>query len=471
MSIQYKDTYFLSSQEALKVATQQNKMENGYWLQCCYYEGEKIESDLPNLIHLPIENLVDDLAQCVYRIPEKISFDEVNFSDDIKISILTHFNTSLEYVKALRKELNRYYLETLKNAKLDFDEPLRFYLLGHINTRVMQYVSKNIADTLSDLGHEVCFNTYYGLEDPASNKVIAEFNPHVTININHFNNHYINDDVFNFIWFQDAMPVLTDDSIVKLRKRDSVFYLIKHLKSLLDKKDIVSRYQPFCINTMTYKIRKNIKRERKIVYIGNSYGNRMNTQKDKDICLEMIALYDEYSIVTNEMINEMIDKYNTNLEHIGNILGYIEKDILMIKLASLKTKYKFEIYGNGWEYYEELKPYYKGILTYGEEISKIYNSATYAFVSGGYIMQQRTLEAAASGCIPIVYDTRIKEHSKNEDYFDKSLVFFQSMEQLSQILTQDKVENRNLDLMVKQNSYEHFINNIVDIVNEGKNKI
>ncbi len=85
--MKYRDTYFLSSEEALRVASQQNKQNNGYWLQTCYYEGEKIESDLVNLIHLPLGNLVDDLANGRYRIPEKVEFEGLDISDDIKISI------------------------------------------------------------------------------------------------------------------------------------------------------------------------------------------------------------------------------------------------------------------------------------------------------------------------------------------------------------------------------------------------
>ena len=64
-----KDTYFFDSKEALKVANQLNKINNNkYTTQLCYYNGEKINSSLNNLKHLPIECIIDNLSVSKFRI-------------------------------------------------------------------------------------------------------------------------------------------------------------------------------------------------------------------------------------------------------------------------------------------------------------------------------------------------------------------------------------------------------------------
>ncbi|MCK5110920.1 MAG: hypothetical protein KAQ94_05315 [Arcobacteraceae bacterium] len=466
--MKYRDTYFLSSTQALKIASEQNKENRGYWLQACYYEGEKIDSDLPNLIHLPLENLVDDLASGIYRIPEKLEFEGLDISDDIKISILTHFKISIEYAKSLRKELNKHYLETAQNAKLDFMEPLRFYLLGDVNTRVIQHISKNIVDTLIDMNYEVLFEAYIGINDMTCFKHFADFNPHVVININNLNNRFISDEVFNFVWFQDAMLEIRNKNKMNIRKRDFIFHLTKSIKDRLLDKNITSTYQPFCINTREYKNRKDIERKRKIVFIGNSHFTMFDTlicdNKDESYQL-LVKKFLQNGVVSIEYRELLSKKFNVTLEDLGWMINYIERDIALKYIVNIDLDYELEIYGNGFEDIPELAPYYKGVLKYGEDISKVYNSAMYSLVLGGYVMQQRTLESAASGCIPIVIDSRKGKASENEKCFSESLLFMQKLDELPELL--NKKHDIDLACIVNENSYEHFTNQIITLVKEN----
>jgi len=74
--MEYQDIYFLSSKEALRVASEQNRWGlNDYNLQACYYDGEELQSDLVNLIHQPIDNMLEGLAYATHRIPTLIGFD------------------------------------------------------------------------------------------------------------------------------------------------------------------------------------------------------------------------------------------------------------------------------------------------------------------------------------------------------------------------------------------------------------
>lgn len=185
----YEDIYFLNPVEALRVATEQNRWgENNYFLQVCYYDGEKIESDLVNLIHLPIDNLLEGLAYGTLRIPSKIDFEGLELSDEIKVNVELNFNMSIQQVQMYRNQFNAQYLHKMKNSAPDFSEPLRFYLSASSSTQVMQYVSKNIADTLQAMGYDVLFELSHGMEDTSSLKNMSEFNPHATINVNHLHN-------------------------------------------------------------------------------------------------------------------------------------------------------------------------------------------------------------------------------------------------------------------------------------------
>ena len=135
----------------------------------------------------------------------------------------------------------------------------------------MRHVSENIGKALQAQGQVVYFRLDHGTEDELYTRDILDFNPHVTININYLN-HIMSEDVFNFVWIQDALPWITDQDVeVKLRSRDRVFHLTHYLGDLLLKKDIDSSYQPFCIDQNTYKNRSELSREDKIVVIGSSY--------------------------------------------------------------------------------------------------------------------------------------------------------------------------------------------------------
>lgn len=465
-----EDTYFLNPEEALRVAQEQNRWgENDYFLQACYYEGELIDSSLPNLIYLPLDNMLESLVYGVHRVPTKIDFTGLELSNEIQVDILLSFNHSIEQVKMYRKQLNNQYYVQMKNAKPDFNEKWRFYLSANSSTQVMQHVSKNIASSLQDMGFEVLYHLYYGTEDIISLKVMSEFKPHATINLNHMMNEFLSDEIFNFVWFQDMMPVLENKEQVLFRKRDYIFYLIEEFQSLLQEKGIEAIYQPFCINTKVFKERPEIKQEKKIVYIGNSYFERLTTSKDLEICEALIKVYDETSFVDTTAIKEVAQQYNETEAKINYILSYVEKDTLLLKLAALKTPYTLEVYGFGWEHYEELKPFFKGKLEYGEEVSKVYNSATYAFTNGSYVLQQRTLEAAASGAIPLVYDTRGRRVTKEEEYFESSFAFFKSMDDLQRILEHNVVK-KDFETLVSQHSFEKFTQKMVTLMkNDIKN--
>lgn len=462
----FEDTYFLDSKEALRIATQKNR-PNLSKLQVCYYAGEKIESDLENLIHLPFESFVDTLAQEIYRLPTKIDMTNLDISDDVKKDIEESFQSLLAQVKGMRNAMQEEYVKAFKKRKLDFNEPWRFYLSAHSNTQVLQHVSKAIADTLKDMGYSVLFDLYQGTEDQSNIKNIFLYNPHVIINLNAMNGWFLHDDIFNFVWFQDPMPFLLDKRKVTIRKRDYVFSLLPLFDKMLQAKGIPFERQGFCVNDQVYKLNPAIQREKKVVFIGSSYLKTIPcTLEIQKATKELEKIFLSGNVITDEISEQIALQYRLDINFVqSRLVPYIVRDIGLLELCKIKSDYEIEIYGRGWEVYEELKPYYKGVLEYGQEIADVYNSATFAFAPHQlYTLQQRTFEASACGAIPIVYDCR--DISKEESY-EEELYYYKTSDELEKILNKT-LENKNFDRLLKNHTYSSFVEKIIEIVKENR---
>ena len=469
MEIGSQDTFFLDSKTAEKYASELRTSDAGYQLQCCYYSGEKLESHLPNLFHLPLETLVPDLAEGRHRIPTAISYEGCGLSAEQMRESNELIGAAIKSAAPLRESLNSICGRQLLQAELDFSEPLRFLLQGHVNTRVMRHVSENIGKALQGLGQVVYFRLQHGTEDNFYTRDILDFNPHVTININYLN-HIISEDVFNFVWIQDALPWITDQDIeVRLRSRDRVFHLTHYLGDLLLKKDIYSSYQPFCIDHNTYKNRSEVSREDKIVVIGSSYISQwagVRSAKKLELCKIVLDHYLQHGYLDLEGREILIAAYSEiSSEDMKYICDYVERDLLLKQILSLDLGVPIEIYGYDWELDSDFMPHYKGVLAYGESISRMYNSAKYTLVLGGYVLQQRTLEAAASGTIPLVLRATEAEDSSSVEKIEDHLVFFNTPSELPALL--GKKHNPDLDGLVARHTYDKFATEITSHVGDS----
>ena len=461
-----QDTYYFDREAALRNASELRKAAGGYWLQCCYYDGEKIETSLPNLFHLPFSSLVRNLAESIHRFPTLVSFEGLSIPLSETKKITEEFNISLEQARVFRNKLNIFYHKSLLNSRLDFSEPWRFFLHGHSNTTVMRHVSENLSRALENLGYDVFFQLNQGTEDDHCFRQEYEFDPHVTVNINHLN-HWISEDVFNFVWIQDPQHWFVDEGkSVSLRERDKIFHLTEYMDHLLQKKGIKSEYQPFCVNRELFKRRDHIEREKKIIMIGSSYKSKWDRIQKKEkyrICEQVLNHYiNEGHISREERIKIQHDNSELSEFEIESIIIYVERDLILKHILRMDLGVEFEIYGYGWDSDIDFQPYYKGTLEYGEDVSKKYNSAKYALVIGAYVLQQRTLEAAASGAIPLVYEVNEVEEIREKDTFSRSLLFFKKPEDLRKLIRDDCT--LDLEFIVRSNDYQKFASRILESV-------
>jgi glycosyltransferase involved in cell wall biosynthesis len=131
----------------------------------------------------------------------------------------------------------------------------------------------------------------------------------------------------------------------------------------------------------------------------------------------------------------------------------------------MQSEYSIEVYGKGWERYEEVVPFYKGVVKYGKDLADIYNSATYALAPHSiYMLQQRTLEASACGCIPILYDIR---DFVEETHYDEALEYFKTEKDLATILSQE-AKKKEFSRLLEENSYKTFVKKMVALIQKDK---
>ena len=454
-----QDTYFYNVIDAIKESKEDNDVYLGhptiFGKQICYYNADKKVDELPeNCIFVPLENFYNYFSNTKYRLPKRL----VIYKDDLKESeiLLDAIETTINIIKNERKQLEAVYLKEIKNLEPDFnDKKLRVLLPASRLTTVMQYVSKGIYEVLKDYNN---LEVKLSIEETDFDDVqdilpllvdMYNFNPHIIISINHVFQ-FINEKVFNFVWFQDAMPFLINKEIYKNRQREFFFSLTKHQDKMLEAKQIPFQRQNFAINDKLFKINKKIKREDKIVFIGSSYNSFVdNSFVTKEIIDELETRYELGEEFSNEYMEDFSKKFN------------ISKEYLELKLIPY-----IEIYGWGWDIYPETKQYFKGELKHGQEIADVYSSAKFTLAPhSAYIIQQRVLEAIFCGCQPVLYDCRNMDVGP---YYEDVFLYYKSKGDLLNSFVATKEKNY-VDFK-KEFTYKNFAEKILNIVEKNKNE-
>lgn len=461
-----QDTYFDNFNDALEIAKQQNRFSAYNCLQICYYDGAEQKTPYKNLINLPQNEIVDRLLFLNTRIPTKvISKSEKNILEQI------------ERFKTLKKELYFKSVMEIKSLNINFEDPLRFYMSIDYGGKVVSNIYKILYDVILNMGFDIYFDendelTY--MDDFKRADSINKFKPHINININRIRNDFLNDDMFNFIWFQDPTLILYDDTIINVRSRDYFFTLVDNFKLALINKNVPCEKiysQSFCIDSKLFYLEDEIERENKIVFIGNNYfevGMPTRDYKNKVTLIEELSLAFNSSLLTRQKLEQLALKYLENgtiksKEHMEMFIFNAMVRVEVLKWICAQNKIKVEIYGEGWDHISEIKPYYKGFLKSKDEIRRVCNSATYSLLAHPeYYYQQRLFEAAACGSIPIVY----QGINNSESFFHKdNVLLFNDQQSLFECI--GKKPKKQLQEIVKDLNYNKLIQKIIDIVRKN----
>jgi hypothetical protein len=453
-----EDTYFSSVDEALTVAKEQNTFGAYENLQLCYYAGDKIQSELKNLIHLPLDDIVETLISLNTRFPTKSFIDLNNY--------LQEYLQKKQYIYDLS-------IKKIQDIKLNFNEKKRVYISADYGGKVVLKIYKLLRDEFLSQDCEIFFDINDELtimDDTRRVQNIANFQPHILFNINRVRNDFLNEDMFNFIWFQDPTLVLYDSSHIASRKNDYYFYLLENFKDALLEKGILDKklfYQPFATDKTVFYLDKSINKEEKIIFIGNNYfevvSPAIDYKENKLILNEITNLFNN-----NQLDKQTLDRLSEEYLQKGLIRSkeHLEMFIFpsMVRIEVLKwlvtqNFIKVEIYGKGWDTIEELRPYICNFLKSGEELRSVCNSSKYSLiVHPEYYSQQRLFEASACESIPVVY----KGVNNREIFkYEENVLLFNDKKSLFNQLK--KSPKKEVGIIAKEASYETFIKKILHL--------
>lgn len=485
----FKDTYFLNSEQALKTAKQNNKFLINNRIestQLCYYDGLKIEDAPRNCINVPRKDIVTFFSTTKYRFPANLSFG-LNMSQPQAVELTKLFQELIGAAKTKHKENILAMQKKISTLELDFSEKLRVFVPTCRETTVMRYLSQSIADIFQSLGYEVLYYLQGDLESCSMLPALQaqyDFNPHVIIDINNFNCHFFNKDVFNFMWLQDDMPYITNDKPMHLKERDYILLYTKYHKDVLLKKgvteDKIYIQDLFPVNENEFFLDKSIKREDKIIFVGSYYKKeRASKHLNEDIDRELIYSVEKGIFLTTERVIEIFKNYGVDLSddtinnriYINEIMQGYNRNTVVSWLAEIENM-DVSIYGYDWELSnnQNIIDKYKGPVD-KKDLNALYNSSKYILsVSGRVINTQRLGEIVFSGAIPVMYDSR--EITDEKETWDSECVYFKTKEELKNTL-QNNVQPKKYrsEDMLDFFSYKRFAERIENIVNTYKNNL
>jgi len=454
-----EDIYFEDFNQAFEIAKQQNRFSAYDCLQICYYDGEEQEAAYKNLINLPHNEIVDKLFLLNTRIPTKIiSKNEKNILKEI------------ERFKTLKQNLYSQSIQSIKTLNIDFNEPIRVYISADFGSCVVlkaylilsKIFEKYNFDVYLDINDELTL-----MDDYRRAKAISNFNPHITFNINRLRNEHLYPDVLNFIWFMDPTLILFDDSEIKLRKRDYIFYIGDEIYNALKNKKVPQNkifHQFLTPDYDLFKEREGIDRENKIVFIGQNYFEVMSPTteyKNHPVINEIRVLFNKNAL-TKSNLEELGHKYAQTIRRPEHLAIFIVPAVAreeMVKWMCNQKIIKSEVYGRGWEQVPEVAPYIKGFIHHEDELARIMNSAKYSLIPhSNFIFIPKLFEACSCGAIPIVYKGQTTLDSF--DKYENNALIFSSKEEFVNLLSKEPLKSS------KQISNDISLDTIIAKINE-----
>ena len=261
------------------------------------------------------------------------------------------------------------------------------------------------------------------------------------------------------------MPILKDKEPIEPRENDVHFAESMPLLKMVEDCGVKNaEIQRFCIDENIFKVDENIEREEKIIFIGSSYHLHTKKLTDDELFL-MDKLREDYEngiIISGQRALDLAKKYNVDPGDVAVYpVSYILRDASVRALCE-QNKIKLEIYGYEWDYDPIFKDFYKGPLSHGEDVAKAYNSAKYALVClPGQIQTQRLTEAAACGCIPLVYDAR---KTAAKPHWDDHCLFYSGAKDLREFNYSSPPKNP-LEICAGY-TYKDFAQRLIDVTKE-----
>ncbi|MBF0624153.1 MAG: tetratricopeptide repeat protein [Magnetococcales bacterium] len=440
-----QDLYYLDRELARATARKNLRVQQTAAIsarQICYYDGEPFADGPETLINVPLSSLQDYFPNTRRRKPTNIQFDP---ADPEQRRRARDAAVRLDLGEARRNALfNELIHQCRKQVPVfEADQPLRVFMPASRLTTVMQYATKNLARAMAKQGCQVTvvieqddLETLDGLDLLRDQNAI---NPHVAIQINHLNNGYFHESVFNITWWQDPMPEITQGKPLPWRPRDIALSPYRNHDEFLRKTGVKRLYrQDFCVDLDRFRNRTPWEERTKAIFIGSSHahfraGLDLNEEKVWNFLNERFLAGENVSDATYQ---ELSRRHGVDLLQIYDYLApSVVRDTGIEWLCQMAPELdlEVEIYGRFWEKNPIVAPYFKGELPYGEPLVAAYNQARYSFsLLPHQVRTQRLVEMTACGCIPVVYDDR---DNAEPPHWDDRILYFKTREQMRTCLT------------------------------------
>lgn len=467
-----RDSYFFSSKDAYREAVQQKLVDLNHptvtGLQVCYFDGAEISDALPNMIHLPAEQVCERLLDARTRQPQavRIPFSTPN---EVRDQLIGVFETLMQQVMhdKLRRMAERREQARKLAPTAGPGEPLKVMLVTSRITQVLQFTTFGMARAFESLGHEVCVSIERSpLEQSHEYEVIQEyidFAPDVVFIIDHLRNDWLHPDVTFVAWYQDLMPPLQEREQLSVRANDQIYSASVELDGYLHDCGVEQVHrQGFCIDSAVFHPPVQARRRNRIVFVGSAYAPKV-TDGPKVMALghALRKRVEQGEVFSRSEIETMADAAGVDREQAFWVLyHFLTRDLIVHWLCKHLPGLgiEVEIYGRYWANDPVVAPYYRGEIEHGEALAELYRSSRYALVCHPFeINSQRLAEVSACGCIPVVYDCR---RVATRPHWDEQCLFFNTEQELCALLV-DEPPVRDLGQIAAGRTYQDFARKIV----------
>lgn len=441
-----QDTYFMDSLEAYAMARLGARVRLHdtavFGQQLCYYPGPVFGGMPETMIPLTMEGFREFFHTSRLRPPQAVYFPHT-MTEEERVRVAGRIEELLRQVKAARKEEH----DTLLRVSPGRDpgwpgpgEPLRFLLPASRYTTVMQYASQGLAKALTGLGHEArvvmeadgreLMDSVHYLRE------YADFQPHVTIHVNHRNHHHLHPRVVNIIWYQDPMPELVAGKPLPWRERDAVFAINSEIAGYIRGCGLEEpSIQPPCYDHEVFRLHPDEARTPRAVFVGSAYNYVLDwagIPHFQDVMAVLLETMEQGGVFDEALAQGLADRYGFDFHRIWpHMCHYAVRDTSVRWLCQNPTT-PVAIHGRFWERDPVVAPFFKGELPHGEAVARAYNRATIALAALiKTVNSQRLAELAACGCIPLVYDARAVS---DPPHWDDHCLFYKTREDLHRVL-------------------------------------
>jgi tetratricopeptide (TPR) repeat protein len=471
------DTFFLDRDIAQTTALQKNRIWQTIAVtasQICYYQGEPFDTPPANLINIPDDEFSKFFYSKRLRRPTAIHFNPENIDDVNKaLDIANSFDHILPLLRKNSFKDSESY-QTLNLAIIP-GEPLRILLSANRTTTVMQYSARSLSIALQRKGCNINLltegNDLEMIEQHHYLEECAKFIPHAVVHINHVKNQHLNKDTYNIVWWQDPMPTMKSGEPIPWRNRDLVLSACSQFDPYLHKSGADTVYrQDFCIDPELFCSSSPVENRKKIIFVGSSYFNRVDQFSEAG--RQIVAILKKKMVAGEDMpdslIHELSAKFGVKFTDIfDHLLTYIVRDTSVEWLCSLADTmdYEVEVYGRLWEQNPLVAPFFKGELTHGPMVAKVYNEAKYAVAATHRtVNSQRLSEIAACGCIPVVFDERSYPDVETPHWDDECL-FYRTKDELMDCI--GRSPKNDPQIIGDAYSYDNFADKLITYIKTG----